>query len=377
MSEKFLSDADAAAIRKHYREVVPKKQRLTDGEVDLLLAVAERRQLMPQPFGNQLHAMLRSSREQDDRGEWRYVSRLSIEPGIDGLRLLAERTGKYVGSGVPEYQYDKDGRLERAIVTVEKIAPDGSRAKISADAWFSEYAQYAGGNGNKRLTRMWAEKEHMMTGKCAESAALRKAFPQLSGLYTPEEMGGSEDDGADDRAAPREPAKEDRREPERTPERQEQREPGRRQDSPRQEAAREPEKSLPSDQPKYGEVSADKRSTLANALAMACSAFNVPKREMLELVRGSAGRDGVITDAGGIAAISSDEYAAIVSAFKEWEKERREKRANGEKKAGERPEDVAEREADKWERGEAKREAEKWERSKEDVAPISEDDIPF
>ncbi len=41
---------------------------------------------------------------------------------------------------------------------------------------------------------MWAEKPHVMLAKCAEAAALRKAFPQqLGDLYTKEEIVQAED----------------------------------------------------------------------------------------------------------------------------------------------------------------------------------------
>ena len=40
---------------------------------------------------------------------------------------------------------------------------------------------------------MWATKGHIMLGKCAESLALRKAFPaEMAGVYTNEEMSAAD-----------------------------------------------------------------------------------------------------------------------------------------------------------------------------------------
>lgn len=106
---------------------------------------------------------------------------MSIQAGIDGLRSIAERTGQYGGSDDPIYE-EKDGKPIKATCTVYKVL-GGQRMPVTASARWSEYA-VTGSSG-----MMWNKMPFLMLGKCAESLALRKAFPVISGIYTPEEMG--------------------------------------------------------------------------------------------------------------------------------------------------------------------------------------------
>jgi len=106
-----------------------------------------------------------------------------IQVGIDGLRLIADRTGKYAGSDDAEF----DGNAERgypakAKVTVYKMVAN-QRCAFSATARWDEY--YPGDDQGFQ----WRKMPHAMLAKCAEALALRKAFPaDMSGLYIHEEM---------------------------------------------------------------------------------------------------------------------------------------------------------------------------------------------
>jgi hypothetical protein len=110
---------------------------------------------------------------------------MSIQTGIDGYRLLAERTQRYAPGPEPTFTYDSDGRVLSAKATVRKLVA-GQWFDVSATALYSEFvARKKDGQPNQ----FWATKPHLMLAKCAEALALRRAFPDaLSGIYTNEEM---------------------------------------------------------------------------------------------------------------------------------------------------------------------------------------------
>ncbi len=123
------------------------------------------------------------------------AGRMVIQTGIDGFRVTAARSGLMAGSDDPVFADDKDGHPISATVTVYRIASDGERYGYTATARWSEYAPADLGDDG---AFMWRKMEHTMIAKCAESLALRKAFPaELSGLYTDVEMAqaGAADSG--------------------------------------------------------------------------------------------------------------------------------------------------------------------------------------
>jgi len=110
---------------------------------------------------------------------------LSIQTGIDGFRVIAERTGNYAPGKEPTYE-EKDGTLISATAYLKKRTEDGTWHEIAAKAYYSEYVQLS---REGKPTAFWLKMPHNQLGKCAEALALRKAFPNVfAGLYTFEEM---------------------------------------------------------------------------------------------------------------------------------------------------------------------------------------------
>lgn len=112
--------------------------------------------------------------------------KIQVLLSIDGYRIIAQRTGEF--EGVETYWCGADGVwkdvwLDNKNPSASKVIvyKKGSNKGISAVALFKEYA-------NLR-SQTWQKMPALMIAKCAESLALRKAFPSaLSGLYTTEEM---------------------------------------------------------------------------------------------------------------------------------------------------------------------------------------------
>lgn len=134
------------------------------------------------PFARQIYMIGRNSQGSK---KW------TIQASIDGLRIVAERSGDYAGQVGPEY-CGEDGQWRDTWTSKEPpvaarvgVLRNGFKEPLFAVAYYDEYVQ----TYNSKPSQMWAEKPRLMLAKCAEALALRKAFPNdLSGLYTAEEV---------------------------------------------------------------------------------------------------------------------------------------------------------------------------------------------
>lgn len=115
------------------------------------------------------------------------VNRASHQVGIDGFRKIAQSTNEYEGQTKVIYGEDFDFGGKKVPVYAEVgVYRKNFKEPLYARAYFEEYAQ----SYNGKLGSMWEKMPRLMIAKCAESLALRKAFPDcLSGLYTSDEMG--------------------------------------------------------------------------------------------------------------------------------------------------------------------------------------------
>jgi len=180
-----------------------------EGDLAVFLHQSQRRGL--DPFTKQIYMIGRQSKErrQDEHGQWRdvYVTKYTIQTGIDGYRLIGRRAARLDGSS---YSY---GDRERKIPAAEWCGKDG----VWRDVWLGDgnphaarftvirtdrlgrveefvavcrWAAYVQTNSSGTPTGRWGKGGgDQMLSKCCEALALRMAYPEdFSGVFYEGEM---------------------------------------------------------------------------------------------------------------------------------------------------------------------------------------------
>lgn len=121
----------------------------------------------------------------------------SIQTGIDGFRVVAERSKQYAGQAPAEWMTESGEWVDVFVKKLHGDHPLAARVKVYRHDWdkdkpavgIATWDEYAQTKRNGDLTAMWQQRGPGQLAKCAEALAMRKAFPQdLSGVYTDDEL---------------------------------------------------------------------------------------------------------------------------------------------------------------------------------------------
>ena len=163
---------------------------LTEDEHELFVQACERSGL--DPFARHIYPIKRNQWNPQTRQN---EDRFSAEATIDGLRLTAERTGKYAGQMGPEWC---GATGEWKDIWTSHEPPVGCRVGILRSdfkepvwgkALYAEFVQLVNGEPSQ----FWQKMAANQISKCAEALGFRKAFPrEFSGIYTRDEMAQAE-----------------------------------------------------------------------------------------------------------------------------------------------------------------------------------------
>jgi phage recombination protein Bet len=159
---KFLSMRNIALI---YAKERAKKDPPPDSEILTFVIRADESQL--NPLANQIYLI-------------RYGATWTHVVGVDGFRVIAERTGNYMPGRCPEYTYDDKGKVVTCKTFVKKKDDNGVWHECEFMIFASDYAKDQG---------CWKNMFKHMLYKCCLCANLKNSFPQqLSGFQSKEAL---------------------------------------------------------------------------------------------------------------------------------------------------------------------------------------------
>lgn len=140
------------------------------------------------PLARQIYCIGRASK---GNVEW------AIQTGIDGFRVVAERSKLYAGQDDPQWLTESGEWVDAFVKAIHGDHPLAARVRVYRHDWdrpmtgIATWDEYVQTTSQGAVTAMWRQRGPGQLAKCAEALALRKAFPHdLSGLYTEDEMRG-------------------------------------------------------------------------------------------------------------------------------------------------------------------------------------------
>lgn len=157
-----------------------------DNELALFLTIAKSRGL--DVFAKQIYARKQNVWNSEKRTT---ESKMILITSIDGFRLKAARTKEHTKTDDAEFTYDEKrvSPLNPAGIVKCRVVVYRNDRPFPATVFWDEMRQSYKKDNIERLNSTWEKMPHAMAGKCAESLALRKAFPEeLSNISVDDEV---------------------------------------------------------------------------------------------------------------------------------------------------------------------------------------------
>lgn len=165
----------------------------SDEELKFCLTVARRYKL--DPFKQQIWFVSRWDKSADNGKGGKGAHVWTPQVGINGLLFAAARDHKkdFGSVSIPEYgpmiTVSGQGKMQAPEWAKVKVWKKGEAEPTEAIAWWDEYSP-----ADLDKAPFWRKMPRRMLAKCATALAVRQAYPDLGGLYIPEEMERMGDD---------------------------------------------------------------------------------------------------------------------------------------------------------------------------------------